>query len=407
MRDNKKKPFLRFLSLNRKNPLCQPLLMREPKEGLFFFRKLFFIILALSMLAGCAVKKEKIQTVFYPMPPQTPKLQFLTSITGEEDIGKKKDAFKEFLVGKTQSIKQIARPFGISSLDGKIYISDRTYKKIIVIDLEKKEFDYLRTEKSSALEENAGIWITENGDKFIADYGRQQIVLMNSEDKVVRAYGEDGQFSRPLDVAVYEDKIYVCDGDKGQIIILDMLSGETIGEIGKIGSEEGLFYKPSHIVLDKAGNIYVTDAFNYRVQKFDSEGTFLKVFGYQGDTLGGFARPKGIAVDDDGHLYAVDTAFENVQIFDDESTSLLLYFGGYGPAPGSMYMPNSIYIDYKNVKYFQKYVDKDFRVEYLVYVGNMLGDHKLNVYGFGKWTGDPLPGIKRENPDKNEKSGKK
>jgi len=32
-------------------------------------------------------------------------------------------------------------------------------------------------------------------------------------------------------------------------------------------------------------------------------------------------------------------------------------------------------------------------VKYLVYVGNLLGDKKLNVYGFGDWIGPPLKGL--------------
>ncbi|MEF9427123.1 MAG: hypothetical protein L0956_08110, partial [Candidatus Mariimomonas ferrooxydans] len=70
---------------------------------------------------------------------------------------------------------------------------------------------------------------------------------------------------------------------------------------------------------------------------------------------------------------------------------LLLFFGVFGPAPGSMSMPGSIYIDYQNSEYFKKYADKDFSLKYLVYVGNLLGDKKLNVYGFGDWIGAPLP----------------
>ena len=119
MRDIIEKPSLESLTIQRRTCHRLPAVKGGLKEGLFLLKNLFFILLAFSMLTGCAVKQEKIQTVFYPMPPQTPKLQFLTSITGEEDIGKKKDAFKEFLVGKTQSLKQIARPFGISSIDGK------------------------------------------------------------------------------------------------------------------------------------------------------------------------------------------------------------------------------------------------------------------------------------------------
>jgi len=94
-------------------------------------------------------------------------------------------------------------------------------------------------------------------------------------------------------------------------------------------------------------------------------------------------------------VYAVDTAFENTQIFDPTSTDLLLFFGGYGPHAGSMYLPSSLHIDYDNVEYFNQFVDKDFKVKYLVYVGNLLGDKKLNVYGFGEWIGAPLPVVER------------
>ena len=138
------------------------------------------------------------------------------------------------------------------------------------------------------------------------------------------------------------------------------------------------------------------------MQKFDSNGKFIKSFGYQGDTIGAFARPKGLDIDMEGHLYVVDTAFENVQIFDDDTAEPLLFFGGFGPTPGSMYLPSGIYIDYLNVEYFRKYVDKDFSAKYLVYIGNMLGEKKLNVYAFGEWIGPPLPEeIKK--PEKTEK----
>jgi hypothetical protein len=56
-----------------------------------------------------------------------------------------------------------------------------------------------------------------------------------------------------------------------------------------------------------------------------------------------------------------------------------------------MYMPVGVHIDYDNVKYFEQYIDKNFSVKYLIYVANSLGREKINVYGFGDWTGPPLP----------------
>lgn len=356
-------------------------------------KRVLLLISTVLILFGCAAPEKKIETMFYPGPPQEPRLQFLVSITDEKDIGKKSSAFQEFLVGETQSAKTIGRPFDIGAVKGKIYISDRTYNKILIIDLEKKEFDYIKNEKEGVFVDLAGIWVTEDGHKYAADFGRKQILVFNAADTFIKVYGENGQFDKPIDVAVYENRIYVCDMNKNKVIVIDKNSGETLQEIGELGIKEGQFYKPTHVVVDGQGSLYVNDAFNYRIQKFDPNGNFIKSFGYQGDIMGSFARPKGVDISKDGHLYAVDTAFENVQIFDDETTDLLLFFGGFGPAAGSMYLPNGIYIDYLNTEYFSKYTDKDFSVKYLVYVGNMLGDKKLNVYGFGDWIGKPLPGI--------------
>ena len=102
---------------------------------------------------------------------------------------------------------------------------------------------------------------------------------------------------------------------------------------------------------------------------------------------GGLARPKGLDVDRDGHLYIADAAFQIMQIFSVETRDALLYFGAFGSGPGGSYLPSDVHIDYDNVSYFSQFADPNFELEYLIYVGNLLGDKKLNVYGFGHWTG--------------------
>lgn len=359
-------------------------------------KKVLFMMVVVALLAGCAQTAEKkTEATFFPPLPQQPRLQYLTSISTEEDIGgKKASGVKEWLIGKQQSRKQIARAHDVGSAKGKIYILDRTFRKILMLDLAKKELDYIRDENEGALGDPMGLFVTEDDVKYVADIGRKQIVVFDKDNRFVREYGDKDQFERPMDVAVFQNQIYVVDFTKSAIVVLDKESGKTVQTIGEAGSEDGKFNRPTHITIDQQGNIYVNDAFNFRIQKFDPKGNYLKQFGYQGDTLGGFARPKGIAVDHEGIVYAVDTAFENTQLFDPESADLLLFFGGYGPHAGSMYMPSGAHIDYDNLEYFEQYVDKSFKIKYLVYVSNLLGDKKLNVYGFGDWTGAPLPAVK-------------
>jgi len=354
-------------------------------------RRYIALGLVLGFLGACAHRADKVETVFYPMPPEQPRLQFLTSLTKEEDFGES-SAFREFLLGKQEEGKQLARPYAMAHEKGTLYIADKTIRKIMIVDLEKRKFDYIRDTKGGALQDPSGIFITPDGYKYVADSARGQVVVYNERNEFHRAYGAENQF-RPVSVAVHGNNVYVCDLKDNEIEVLDKNSGEVLRKIGGPGKEEGLFHKPTHVTVDDAGNLFVTDAFNFRVQLLDANGKFVRTVGYQGSHPGAFARPKGIAVDRQGHLYVVDAAFELVQVFDIATAEPLLPFGKYGPAPGGTYLPAGIHIDYDNVPYFSRYVDPDFRVKYLVYVGNLLGDKKLNVYGFGDWIGPPLKGL--------------
>lgn len=44
---------------------------------------------------------------------------------------------------------------------------------------------------------------------------------------------------------------------------------------GTAGSEDGQFKNPQGIAIDTAGNVYVADSLNYRIQKFDRDGNFI------------------------------------------------------------------------------------------------------------------------------------
>ncbi len=329
-----------------------------------------------SNLSNSVLITELTEPEFYPKPPQQPRLQFLTTINSEDEL-KSRD-----ISLTTSTFLKIKRPYDMGSVNGRIYISDRKFLKVLVVDLNQ------RTLRSIAGPyEAAGIWVTDDDYKYIADFSNRQIIVFDDNNKIAGIYKNDELFDKPTDVAVFEDRIYVCDLNKHQIFVIDKDSGDIIHQIGGVGTEEGKFYKPTHVIVDREGNLYVNDFFNLRIQKLDPDGNHIRSFGQPGDTLGAFARPKGISIDREGHLYAVDAAFENVQIFDNETTDLLLFYGVFGLEPGNTYLPNAIFIDYHNVNYFKQYAHKDFDLQYLVYVGNTWGPVRLNVYGFGNWIG--------------------
>ena len=341
----------------------------------------------LIICTGCASIPDKTvvpsASIFYPSLPQRPRLQFLLSISGEGDLGRKQSMLHEFIFGREHH-QILGKPYDVAAARGKIYVMDRLFKRIVIIDLTSRTMSFLNDQGNERLDDPAGICVSQEDIKYVADMQRKQVVAFDNKNRFLRTYGSQEIFERPVDVAVYGNRLYVVDMNKEKLFILDKETGEVIKAVG--GEDE--FFKPSHVAAGPLGNVFVTDTFHFVIKKFSPEGKFLGTIGIPGDQIGGFARPKGAGVDNKGRLYVVDAAFENVQIFNDQG-QILLFFGGPGTDPGNLYLPAGIAIDYSNTEFFQKFAEPDFKLEYLVYVTSMFGENMLNVYGFGHWPDTP------------------
>jgi len=95
----------------------------------------------------------------------------------------------------------------------------------------------------------------------------------------------------------------------------DAATGALLAQWGGAGSGPGQFDQPEGIAVDPAGNVYVADTYNHRIQVFDGNGAFLAQWGGFGYQPGQFYRPMGVAVGPDGRIYVGDTWNGRVQVF--------------------------------------------------------------------------------------------
>ena len=174
-------------------------------------KKRVFILCMLLIWAGCASMPEKpaapAETVFYPPPPERPRLQFLHSISGDRDLGKKRSAFQTFLVGNPR-YQLLGEPYDVAASKGRIYIMDRMYKTIVTLDLASQEMSFLNDHGIGKLGDPSGMWVSEEGFKYVADMQRKQVVTFDQDDNFSKTYGGPEIFEKPVDVAVYGKRLY-------------------------------------------------------------------------------------------------------------------------------------------------------------------------------------------------------
>lgn len=315
----------------------------------------------LLIMAGCTGPELRTQNSelltqdqlsVWPSPPQPPRIQYMRSIAGPFDLGIRKSWFKsavDALFGKEDEEERILRPYGVFADTHRIYVTDPGAHILHIFDMEGRRHFQIKEARKEELISPIGVAVDKNGEIYLSDSVLHGVFVFDKEGKYLREIGSPELFVRPSGIALDEERLYVVDTHRHQVLVFLKKNGELIYRIGKNGVGEGEFNYPTNIFI-RNGLLYISDSMNFRVQILRADGNFLFAFGKVGDGSGDFSKPKGIAVDSEGHIYVSDAHFDNVQIFDREGR-LLLSFGNTGRGIGEMVLPAGVFIDEKDMVY--------------------------------------------------------
>ncbi|MBI4658212.1 MAG: 6-bladed beta-propeller [Verrucomicrobia bacterium] len=152
-----------------------------------------------------------------------------------------------------------------------------------------------------------GVRIDHEGNIWVADHNGHTVLKLNPAGRIMMVLGRrdtpgttEMNFNRPTDVAVAPTgEIYVSDGYGNSRVMKFSRDGRFLAQWGKKGSAPGEFNLPHSIVLDAAGQVYVADRENHRIQIFTPDGKFVKEWK-------GFGSPWGLAIAPNGEIFMAD-----------------------------------------------------------------------------------------------------
>jgi hypothetical protein len=86
---------------------------------------------------------------------------------------------------------------------------------------------------------------------------------------------------------------------------------------------DGMFRQVTDVAWDAAGDTFISDGYiNSRVAKVDKDGNWIKSWGEPGDGPGQFNTPHSIATDAAGNVYVADRGNRRIQVFDGDGKFL-------------------------------------------------------------------------------------
>ena len=300
-------------------------------------------------------KPAPVAELVWPVPPDAPRIRWLGQINDLDEVkGKaKKHNWMERLAGPQgpgDPRSVLERPYGIAvDSRGRIYVADGAQRAVFILDQVNKRVEVRRGTMRAPLALPIGVALDEQDRLFVSDSFLHQILCFDAAGRQLGQFGHK-ELERAAGLALDRDRhrLYAADAKAHRIAVFNTASFAFERYIGGPnrpgGNEPGQFAIPSNVAVDRQGNLYVTDSFNFRIQIFDSNGKFVRAFGGHGDRAGNFARPKGIAVDSEGHIYVADAEFNNFQIFSAMGESLLAV-GSLGAEPGRFTLIAGLCID--------------------------------------------------------------
>jgi len=159
--------------------------------------------------------------------------------------------------------------------------------------------------------------VTPSGFFYISDNGNNEVVKLDTLDKVIQKIGGYGwnnsAFDYPVDIFATDLRVYVTDKNNHRIQVFDKdLNFLFLIKTDLESNEFEGFQYPASCVTSIQNDIFILDSENSRILKYYSSGNFNLEFGNYRSGDFTLENPSQIALSQDSKIFVLDNNFLNI-----------------------------------------------------------------------------------------------
>jgi hypothetical protein len=183
----------------------------------------------------------------------------------------------------------------------------------------------------------AGVGVDSRGRVYAFNRGEHPLIVFNASGEFEASLGE-GVFRHPHAIEVAPDDSLLCTDDGDHTVRWLEPSGELRLQLGTAGRRtEFMSGRPfcmcTHTAIAPDGSIYVSDGYgNARVHKYSAAGELARSWGAPGAGPGEFNVPHNIGCDSAGNVYVADRENHRIQVFSDDGEVADIWHGFHRPS---------------------------------------------------------------------------
>ncbi len=216
---------------------------------------------------------------------------------------------------------QMLNPQGVvvHPISGRLLISDTNNNRIKVVQTSDGVNYVTERNVDRGFDHPEGIAVDDLGRIYVADSNNNKIVIMDGTYNVIGEFSGPG-FNHPAAVTVDGDLVYVSDTYNDQIHVFTWdiaVADAPAPYVGTPAGQSTAAMYPSGFEYDATNNqLVIADTGMDRILRYALDGTKLGEFGSDGGADGEFESPRDVAIDDVGNIYVADAENDRIQKFD-------------------------------------------------------------------------------------------